>query len=909
MGLWTKLRNTFRREPVSQDAADELAWHHEQRMQEYLACGMSIEDARCAAAKRVGNATLLAEDAAEADVILWLESLKRDTRLALRILRRTPAVSAIAIVSLALGIGANTVVFTLMKQLMLDYLPVPDPQQLVIVHSQEPEEGHTHGNGMHSSFSYPLYRDLNAACTRVFEGILAFQKSDISLTGREQTETVHGAVVSGNFFQVLHVRPWRGRLFTAADDETPGAHPVAVLSYGLWQRSFGGDPGVVNRTVLVNRHPYVVVGIAPPQFYGIDVSERTDLFVPIAMKADILPGKWALMDRLDHWCSLMGRLRPGVSAGQAAAALSVIYPPLRDQDFAFIKSPSAAFRREFTKKKIELSAGGQGYAELRDQFRNSLRILMAMVGLVLLITVVNIANLLVARGVARRREMAIRISMGAGKVTLGRQLIVESLLLALLGGWLGVVLGYVLTPVVLRIFGIDLSAASIAAHPDAGVLLFASGVTIAAGLGFGLLPALQSLRTDISAALKSESAWGHTGESVWVRRALVVGQMALSLTLITAAILFSRSLQNAKNIPAGFNTAHLVTFEVNPLQAGYSQERIKRFGEALRHQLRTTPGTDGAAVATVPLLVDSGEGGDVTVESAPVRNPAENTHNEYLRNAVSADFFSTMQIPLRAGRVFLQSDSQPSSKVAVVNETFVKRYLPGKNPIGMHFGFGTGNAVKLDQRIVGVVGNSKHTTMRSEISPFIYMPYLAEDHLSSLTYYVRVGPGLEQQVMREIRALVRRMDAGLPVNRLMTMEQIVNESLFVERSLGFLSMGFAVLATLLAIVGLYGVMAYSVTRRYREIGIRMAIGATPERVLGMVLRESAYLGIAGVMFAIPCVMATGIYIRSALYGVQPNDPAVWLGAGALLVGVALLAGFVPAWRAAHIDPAAALRTE
>jgi predicted permease len=822
-------------------------------------------------------------------------------------LRRAPTVTAIAALSLALGIGANTVVFTLMKQVVLDYLPVPAPEQLVILHSQEPEEGHTYIDGMRSSSSYPLYRDLNAATSNIFQGILALRSIDVSLTGRNATETVRGDLVSGNFFQVLKVTPWRGRLFTPADDQNPGANSVAVLGYGLWRQSFGADPAVVNRTILLNKHPYVVIGITPPQFYGIDVSSRADLFVPMSMKADMMPGTNPLVERLDHWCSLIGRVKPRLSAQQASAALDVIYPPLRDQDLAYMKSPPAEFKTNFSKKKIELSSGGRGYADLRDELSNPLKILMVMVCIVLLIAVVNVANLLVARGVARQREMAIRLSVGAGKAALTRQLMIESVVLALLGGCFGVAIAYGCTPVILHLLSFDLSAASISAHPDWRVLLFAAAVTLVAGIAFGLLPSWQSARTDVASALKDESSLGHTGHSVWLRRGLVVAQVALSLVLLTAAILFTRSLQNLKKIDVGFNTAHLVKFEINPLQAGYSQQRIKSFGEELRHMLTTLPGVVSATVGTVRVLQDDDEGGNVTVEAAPQQSSQNNTRNSYLKNLISSGYFSTMQIPIIAGRQFSGSDSLPTSKVAIVNETFVKHFLPGKNPLGVHFGFGSGD-VSLDQTIVGVVADNKHSTIRSKISPFIYLPYLASDHLSALTFYVRVRSS-EQSVMPNIRNLVHRVDAGLPVNGLSSMAQIIDESLFVQRSLGFLSIAFASLATLLAVVGLYGVMSYSVTRRYRELGIRMAIGASPERVLGMVLRESAFLGIAGVLCAVPCVLGTASYIRSSLYGVQPNDPAVWFTAAALLIAVALLAGFVPAWNAARIDPYAALRSE
>ena len=704
VGFFSKLKNNWRGNKLGKDAADEISWHLEQRAQEYMRQGMSLDDAQAEARKRIGNLTSIAEETTESDVLVWLDTARREVRLALRMLRR---VAAVAILSLGLGIGANTVVFTLMKQVVLDYLPVPEPERLVILHNpKEPEVGNTYRDDMNSDFSYPLYQDLNAATGSVFDGILAVRSINVSLSEREETESVHGDLVSGNFFQVLRVAPWRGRLFNAGDDQRPGANPVVVLGFGLWKRSFGGDPAIVGQKVLLNKYPYIVVGIAPPQFYGLNVSNRADLYVPMSMKADVVPDTSLLTDRMDHWASLLGRLRPGVSMQQASAALSVSYPHLLEQDLAAMKAPSESFRKRFLKKRIELTNGCQGYAALREGLSNPLRILMVMVGIVLLITIVNVANLLIARGVARQREMAIRLSVGAGKGTLMRQLLLESLVLAMLGGCLGIAIAYGGTPALLHALSFDLSSASISARPDWHVMLFTAAVTFTAGIIFGLLPAWQSARTDIGAALKTEGSLGHTGSSGWLRRALVVGQVALSLVLLTSAILFTRSLRNLKNIDVGFPTTQLLKFQVNPLQAGYSQARIKAFGEELRQRLATLPGVERAGVATVPLLQDTDDNGEVTVEGAPSRSVQNEGRKRFQGNQVSPEFFSVMRIPVIAGRQFTPSDS--IGIVAIVNETFAKRFLPGRNAVGMHFGFGDGDNVKLNQTIVGVVADSRH---------------------------------------------------------------------------------------------------------------------------------------------------------------------------------------------------------
>ena len=890
------------------DASDEFAWHLEQRTQSLIRQGFSPADAAIEARKRIGNIGSLAEQTAESDSFMWLETLKRDFILAMRMLRRAPSITAIAILSLALGIGANTAVFTLMKQVVLDYLPVASPERLVILHNVGAEEGHTYSNGMNSSFSYPLYKDLNAATQRIFDGILAFRNINVSLSGQQATETIKGGLVSGNFFQVLQVSPWRGRLFDPGDDQKPNGSAVAVIGYGLWQRTFGGDANVVGRTILVNKHPYVVVGITPPQFYGIDVSNRADLYVPLSMKADVVPDQHLLTERLDHWANLIGRLKPDVNVKQASAALSAIYPPLRDQDLAFMKSPSPGFRHQFNQKYIQLADGGKGYASLRDDLGNPLKILMAMVAIVLLITIVNVANLLIARGIARQRDMAIRLAVGAGKGNLIRQLLMESLVLAGAGGLLGVALAYAATPAVLHALSFDLSSASISAHPDWRVLLFAAAITLTAGLLFGLLPAWQSARTDVGAALKSEGSFGNTGNVGWIRRGLVVSQFALSLVLLSSAILFARSLGNLKNINVGFDTNQLVKFELNPLQAGYSQARIKSFGEQMRLKLDTLPEVENASLATIPLLEDSDEGGDITVEGF---HTSGDVKSAYDMNSVGPEFFSTLKIPLMAGRAFSSSDTTVSSAggAAIVNQTFVKSYLAGRNPLGARFGFGSGNAVVMSQTIVGVVADSQHSTTRSKIIPFVFLPYLADQHLHSLTYYVRIKPPTDERSMGPaIRGLVHQLDASLSVARFSSVNEVVNESLFVERSLGYLSVGFAILATLLSVIGLFGVMSYSVTSRKRELGIRMAIGATPQRVLRMILRETAYLVVFGVLCGIPLLLAITSYIRSSLYGVQPNDPLVWCAAVLLLISVALLAGLIPALQASKLNPHSTLRS-
>ncbi len=905
MGLLGKLKNSLVQKPIRQDAEEELAFHLEQRAQENIRRGMTPDQAKAAAQRQMGNATSLRERMAEADTLLSVDALRRDLRLTFRTLRNAPVFTAMAVLSLTLGIGANTVVFTVMKHVVLDLLPVPQPEQLAILHDKGPHNGWTFGGGIQSNFSYPQYQDLKTATSSIFDGLAGRFSEYVTLAGTANSEHVRCELVSGNYFDVLKIKPWRGRLLRSADDQKPGGHPLTVLSYGFWQRSFGGDPNIVGRTVRLNSHHYVVAGITPPGFYGIDIGKPADLYVPMMMKAQITPTWDGLTDRSIFWCNLVARLKPGIDLTHAQSALRVIYPPLLDQDLTLRKMVSARSRKEFAKNTVELTPGGKGYADIRGSLEEPLRFLLVMVVIVLLITVVNVANLLLARATAKQREMAIRLAIGAGRTTLVRQLLVESCTLAVMGGILGVLLAYGATPVLLRFLSANVSETSVNASPDGRVLLFTAALTLLSGIVFGLFPAWQAVRTDISGAIKTEGSLGHTSDRLWLRRALVAGQIAFSLVLLSAAMLFAQSLRNLQNLSPGFRTDHLITFKVDPGQAGYSQERIKTFGEEIRKQITALGNVESAAAAKMPVLENTGSSGNITVEGyhAPTHDDEESRWNW-----VGPAYFMTLRIPLLAGQTITDADVLSNSKVAVVNATFAKHFFQNRNPIGLHFGLGGGSKVKLDWTVVGVVADSEYNSLRSKIEPYMCMPYLTDKERSELIFYVRTR-GNSEAVMPEIRTLVKHYDASLPVYDMKTMDELINEGLFTERGLGMLSILFATLASLLAAVGLYGVMSYTVTRRVREFGVRMTVGATPRSISQMVLRETALLCFVGIGCALPLVFAVSRFIRSSLYGVQPNDPFIIGGAVVLLLLVAELAGTIPAVHAARIDPYTALRGE
>ncbi len=850
------------------------------------------------------NTELTREHSLTSNLLSVLESWMRDLRFALRLLAKSPGFTAMAVLSLGLGIGASTIVFTVLRQVVLASLPVPQPERLFIFHNKGTEQGHVHSDSMNSSFSYPVYRDLNAGTKSIFDGILGRFETKGVLSREQSSELVTCELVSGNYFDVLKVHPWRGRLLNRSDDLQPNAHPLLVLSYGYWQRSFGGDANIIGKSVRMNNHPYVVVGIAPPQFYGLDLGSPPDVFVPMMKKAQITTTWNGLLDRSDHWCNLVGRLKNNVELPRATSALNVIYKSLRKQDLAEMDSPSAAFRSEFAKNYIALTPGGKGYAEIRETLRDPLQFLTFMVGILLLITIVNVANLLIARAAARQREIAIRLSVGASKGTLIRQLLVESLMLAVFGGALGVLLSYTATPILLRFLSSSLSESSIHTAPDWYVLLFVMSVSLCSGLCFGLLPAWQASRTDVGVALKTDGAPGHTGEKQWLRRTLVAAQIGFSLVLLSAAMLFSRSLSNIKNLNTGLRTKGLLTFKVNPAAGGYSQTRVQAFGEEVRQRLAGLHDIEAAAIATVPLLENDDQGSNITVMGYKAPTHAD---EETRMNDLSPDFFRTMNIPLLQGRSFRQSDLLPGSHVVVVNATFARHFFGDRNPIGGHFGFGGGN-VKTDWTIVGVVADNQHTSLRSKIEPYVYLPYGVKHQLGVLTFYVRTR-GSQAPAMREIRTVVKHYDANLPVYDLRSLEQTIDEGLFAERGLQLLSIVFAGLAVLLAVVGLYGVMSYSVARRRREFGVRMAVGATPRNIVMMMLREAAVVGIVGVLFALPFVFAVGQLIGSSLYGVSAHDPVIVAAAALLLLTTSILAGAVPAAQAANTDPQGSLRAE
>jgi len=700
------------------------------------------------------------------------------------------------------------------------------------------------------------------------------------------------------------VRPAIGRLFNAADDRTPGAHPVAVLSHGFWTRRFGSNPAVLNQALTVNGHALTIVGVAAQGFNGLQVGGNADVMVPVMMKAQMTPTWNDLDDRRSRWLNVVARLKPGITAEQAEVQMNVVYDQIKQQEIAAYANVTENFKQRFLQKHLEVLPGGRGLSDLRSQFSSALVVLMWMVGVVLLIACANVANLLLARTTSRQKEIAVRLALGAGRATIVRQQLVESAVLAAAGAVVGVGFAMWSGSVLLAALPGSESARSLSSTPDLRVLLFALVLAAVTALVFGIAPAIQATRHAAASALKDEvgSVVGG-GRQARVRRVLVVAQVAMSMLLLVGAGLFARSLYNLRSVDPGFQVDRLIAFSIDPSLSGYSQDRTRQFFETLQRELSNVPGVRNVSMSEIGAL--SGNNWRTTVRVDGYQ-PKEGEDMNPSFDGVGPHYFSTMGIPLVAGREFKDSDAAGAPKVAVINEAMAKYFFGDSNPIGRRFGQGGGNPTDIE--IIGVARDSRSDTIREKAGRYVYIPYRQDEGVTSLTFYVRAA-GDPAAATTAVRQTVQRLDANLPIYGMRTMEAQVAESLFVERMVASLSVAFGVLATLLAALGLYGVMSYAVTRRTREIGIRMALGAERARVLWLVLREVAALSTVGVVIGFTVALFATRRIEAQLFGISRNDPLTVAAAIVLLLVVALAAGWFPARRATNIDPMLALRSE
>lgn len=836
-------------------------------------------------------------------------------RLAFRTLLKTPFVSIIAIVSLALGIGANAAIFSLFDQILLRSLPVHEPERLVNLGSPGPKSGSNSCSNQGPCtevFSYPMFKDLERVQSS-FEGLAAHRSFGANLAYRGQTMNGEGMSVSGSYFPLLGVRPALGRLLTPEDDVTVGSHFVVVLSEAYWRTRFEANPNILNETLMVNGQALTIVGVAARNFHGTSLGTRPDVYVPITMQGLMQPGFVrptpngnGFENRRSYWVYVFGRLKPDVSIEAARTAINGPYRAiLNDVEAPLQVGMSEQTMARFKAKEITIAEGYRGQSSMHEDSKTPLYLLLGVTGFVLLIACANIANLLLARAAGRAGEMAVRLSVGASRRQLVMQLLVESLLLAVLGGVVGVLVARWTLDLMASLLPSDASA-MIDFAVDRAAVMWAGVLAIGTGLLFGLFPAFHSTRPDLVTTLKDQAGQkGSSKAASRFRAGLATAQIALSMTLLVAAGLFTRSLLNISRVDLGIRTDNVITFAISPQLNGYTPQRTAALFEQLEDQLAALPGVTGVTASTVGVVAGSNWGTSVSVQGF-VAGPDTDTHSNFTR--IGPGFFRTLGVPLLAGREFTRGDAIGAPKVVIVNEEFARKFNLGRDVVGKRMMDDSRANAKLEMEIVGLVQNAKYSEVKQAFPPLFYLPYRQDERLGFINFYVRTT-GNPDALMPTVNSVVTKLDANLPLEDLKTLQQQVQDNVALDRMIGTLASAFAIVATLLAAVGLYGVLAYTVAQRTREIGLRMALGADGRRVRGMVLKQVLWMTIVGGVVGLAAAVGLGQLAQSLLFELQGHDPMVLSVSAAVLGLVALGAGFVPARRASRIDPMLALRYE
>ena len=899
MSWMNRLLGSLRKSGLEEQLDDELRFHIEMRTQEFVAAGMTAEEARQQAARLFGNQLLLKESTREMDTVAWLETLLQDLRYALRMLRRSPGFVVAAVLSLALAIGANTAIFSALDAVLLRTLPVEKPGELVRFSQALPTQEM-------SEFTYPMFekfRDHN----RSFAGLIAYLGArPFSVVIGGQGEIANTEFISANYYSVLGLKALVGRTFTPQDDRISDNPPVAMISFAYWQRRFSGDAMILGRQVSIHGVPFTVIGVTPPRFFGITVGSYPDITLPFATWERVAGRPDDFQNRYGYFLQIVARLKPGVSVTQARAEAQVLY----DQELAdSLKAASQSLRGYMQKETgnarlMVLSAGGGAESGVRGLFSYPLKILMVMVGLLLLIACANLANLLLSRATARGHEIAIRLAIGASRPRLVRQLLTESLLLSAIGAAAGLLLA---------IWGIQLLVTMISKieetivlpiSVDGRILAFTAGVAVVATILFGLLPALRATRLDVSRSLKPAGLRSAIRSQITWGKVLVISQVALSLPLLVGAGLFAGSLRNLYRLDLGFNRDNLMFVSLDAGSAGYKPEKAAPFYRELLTRMSALPAVKSIAYADRRPLSSEGFHQLISVDGY---HPRPNEQMAAGISYVSPSYFQTLQMPIIRGRSFERLDTDKGApQVALISQSTARAWFAVQNPVGRRLGFGFTDSAR-DIEVIGVVRDSKYNHLREPAPLMIYVPYRL-GAAGGITVIIRAGgspEGLIEQVRREIRAL----DPALPITHLTTMAVQLEESLGRERLIASLSSFFSLVALLLASIGLYGVMAYAVARRTSEIGIRMALGAEHRSILRMVMRETLLLVIIGAAIGISAALASTRLVSSMLFGLEPTDPMTLATATGVMLAVAACAGYLPARRASRVDPTAALRYE
>jgi predicted permease len=887
------------RNRLQRDLHDELTYHIDMAIEDKIAAGIDPGEARYQALRELGNATAFKERSHRMFSFPRLETVLQDLRYALRGLRKSPAFTVVAVLSLALGIGANTAIFSVLDALLLKPLPVRHPEQLVTLMRVDPARGSA------DNMSYPMFEKYRGL-KQIFADMSALWHGRVYVTingpgGGPEPGFLRIGLVSGSYFSMLGVNASAGRVFTADDDRIPGDHPVAVISYRYWDRRFARAGDVVGRTLTIANTTYTIVGVATKGFTGEVITDPADLWVPMAMESQVWTDRPGLLTHpASMWMNAIARLQDGVTATQAQPLLQVTFQQLMRERAGAGASPQAL--QLLAQQHMELQPAGNGFAVQREFLGQPLKVLMVVVLLVMAIACANIANLLLARSAGRQREIAVRLSIGAGRWRIARQMLTESLLLATMGGALGLLMARWGTNILLAMAASGRLPVNLEIHPDLRVLGFTAGLCLLTGILFGLAPASNASRVSLGSALSERGAGsGGAMERFSLGKVLVVSQVALSLLLLIGAGLFTRTLANLKSQDLGFAREHVLLFWISPAN-NTSGARLAKLFETAQARISALPGVVSASPSRNGLL-----SGFVGIRQVSVEGYAPKSDEDMGAqwSLVAPQFFATIGMRLLLGRDFNGQDSEKSPRVAIVNETMVRDFFQGRNPVGKRFALGADEGIE----IVGVVQDSKYFSLRDQNVRMVYLPFRQDlGHLISMCLAVRTQgslPGLAGRIREEVLSI----DSGLQIPHIDTIGEQVDATLVEERLITVLSGFFAVLAVLLASLGLYGVMAYRATRRTNEIGIRMALGATRGQVLGMVLKQSLGLVAVGIAIGVMATLGVTRLISSLLFGVKPADP-VTIGGGALLmVVVAAVAAFLPARRAARVDPMTALRYE
>jgi predicted permease len=918
--LGSGLRSLFRKEQVDRDLDEELRAYQEMAAEEKIKDGMSRKEALRAVRLERGSLDVSKEIVRSGGWESFVETCWQDLRFSLRMLRKSPGFTTVAVLTLALGIGANTAIFSLIDAALLRSLPVRDPQRLVVFQWTAHKPPNTKGEyrympcppvsatGEHGcSFSYPMFEQFRSLRDTFSDAIALGGDIGLNLRGNGPVRIVRGELVSGGFFETLGVEAAQGRLFRSSDDVV-GAPPVAVLGYGYWLSAFGGDPGVVGKTVWLNNVPVTIVGVAAKEFPSVDPAGARPVWLPLSLQPQLgkdlngsMGGDKPSLEAGDDnwWVFVVARLKPGITLAKAAAAAEALF----HNDV--LDTAKKLFKAEDSPRLVLLPAP-RAFSQLRDRFSTPLTILMAAVGMVLLVACANVAGLMLARSSTRQREFAVRLALGAGRARISRQLLTETVLLSAAGGASGILLAYwsVQSLVVFMPRG-GLWPSHLAAHLDVRVLAFTAAASVLTGILFGLAPAFRGMRVDLTPALKESAGSCVSGASrgrQWnLGEALVVAQVVLSMLILTGAGLLVRTLQNLKSIDPGFDTRNVLLFAIDPTLNGYTDAQIHTLFSQLQERLEALPGVLSASYSFDPLL-----SGDLWSSNFKIEGEAQNT--QYMTNAlqVGPKFFETLHIPVLAGRTLNPKDfnSAPGSSwcPTVVNEAFARKFFKKQNPLGRSI-VGLGDKYSTCE-IVGIVGDARYQTLRSETSPTVYVPQKE----GSATFEVRTATNPEA-IIPAVRSIVSQLDNNLPVFDVKTQSEQIEGSLFQERLIARLSSFFGGLSLLLACIGLYGLLSYEVSRKTREIGVRMALGARPSDVLRFIVRQGVGLSAIGAVLGILGALSVTRYLASLLYGVRPFDPLTFLTVALLLGLVALAACYLPARRASRVDPITALRYE